>query len=330
MKENAGNVIDTKKLSVLRAGGPNSKSSMLASLGDHTYGTCQSDSGSDDSSSSDEEKVEEQDLPFLMFQATLSESSHSDTLGSVKRIDEFSFGMQEMFMQIETDFINNIVMSFYSRLLDILNLQEDEKLATEEAFDSSKLMKRREYCETVDATGGVKIDERSVGNKISFGIIHIATIKVGLTISLEPKKFSFDITNPTSGYGLMSLLYPILQNLASIDSSIMLPELGISEGHYSETALWSLIIARYRSHLVLQVLKLLGSSNMLGNPAKLLTNVGQSVIELGREPIEGMRQGPEEFLQGVGSGVQGVVRGVVGGSFDSVATISGSLYSILK
>jgi hypothetical protein len=35
-------------------------------------------------------------------------------------------------------------------------------------------------------------------------------------------------------------------------------------------------------------------------------------------------------VQGLGTGVQAVVRGVVGGGFQSVSSIAGSLYSVVK
>ena len=62
----------------------------------------------------------------------------------------------------------------------------------------------------MDASKGVLIDETQVGNKISFGYIQIVSIVIGLTIRLEASKFSFDISNPNVGNGLMIFLYPFI------------------------------------------------------------------------------------------------------------------------
>jgi hypothetical protein len=43
-----------------------------------------------------------------------------------------------------------------------------------------------------------------------------------------------------------------------------------------------------------------------------------------------MMQGPQGFVKGIGTGMQGAVGGVIGGTFESVSHISGSLYSVLK
>ena len=78
------------------------------------------------------------------------------------------------------------------------------------------------------------------------------------------------------------------------------------------------------------MLKILGSSDLLGNPVGLLNKIGAGFVELSREPAVGMRQGTGGFLKGVGKGLGGLVKGVVGGTFDSLSALSGSLYSIIK
>lgn len=65
---------------------------------------------------------------------------------------------------------------------------------------------------------------------------------------------------------------------------------------------------------------------MLGNPVGLFNKIGVGFVELRREPAAGMREGVGGFLKGVGKGMAGVVKGVIGGTFESVGTMSGSLY----
>ena len=69
---------------------------------------------------------------------------------------------------------------------------------------------------------------------------------------------------------------------------------------------------------------------MLGNPVGLFSKIGVGFVELRREPAEGMRQGPGGFIKGVGKGLAGMVKGVVGGTFDSVGSLTGSLYAVIK
>lgn len=78
------------------------------------------------------------------------------------------------------------------------------------------------------------------------------------------------------------------------------------------------------------MLRILGSSELLGSPTQLVDKLAVGVWELARDPVQGIQLGPEEFLRGIGTGLQGVVKGVVGGVFQAVSRVTGSLYSITK
>jgi vacuolar protein sorting-associated protein 13A/C len=69
---------------------------------------------------------------------------------------------------------------------------------------------------------------------------------------------------------------------------------------------------------------------MLGNPVGLFNKIGVGFVELRREPSVGMREGTSGFLKGIGKGLGGVIKGVVGGTFDSIDSLSGTLYSLIK
>jgi hypothetical protein len=43
-----------------------------------------------------------------------------ETLGSVKRIEEMKLGMNEIFLQIETDFLDKMINSFLYPTLDAI------------------------------------------------------------------------------------------------------------------------------------------------------------------------------------------------------------------
>ena len=69
---------------------------------------------------------------------------------------------------------------------------------------------------------------------------------------------------------------------------------------------------------------------MIGNPVGMFNKMGVGFVELVREPAVGMRHGASGFFKGLGKGITGMVRGVVGGTFDSVSSLTGSLYSVIK
>lgn len=74
----------------------------------------------------------------------------------------------------------------------------------------------------------------------------------------------------------------------------------------------------------------MGSSNIIGNPVGFANKAGAAFYELVREPIMGLQQSPEAFLQGMTTGMQGVVSGVIGGGFENLGIMTGSMYTVIK
>lgn len=170
-------------------------------------------------------------------------------------------------------------------------------------------------------------------DKISFGIIMLGTIKANVTVKLERKLFNFsqlDTSNPRT-YNNLTRLNPFVRSFGSIqDANIQLNELVWLEGFFSQTRLVANLRSHYNDQGRRQILKVVGSSNMLGNPVGMFNKIGVGFIELRREPRIGMRQGTAGFVKGVGRGLGGMVKGVVGGSFDSLSSFQGSLYAVIQ
>ena len=87
---------------------------------------------------------------------------------------------------------------------------------------------------------------------------------------------------------------------------------------------------KYVRHSIMQMYRIIGSSDLIGNPIGLVDKLGSGVFEFFNEPRKGMLKGPAEFVGGMGKGVTALVTNVVSGSFNSVSKITGSLYGIAK
>ena len=87
---------------------------------------------------------------------------------------------------------------------------------------------------------------------------------------------------------------------------------------------------QYTSQGILQFYKLLGSSDLLGNPLGLIDKLGTGVFEFFSQPIKGLMKSPQDFAQGVGKGVKSLVSGVITGSVGSVSKVTGSLYTLMR
>ena len=167
-------------------------------------------------------------------------------------------------------------------------------------------------------------------DKISFGCIQICSFRIQLTFKLQKRAFDFDISNSDQAASISSIS-PLLTNFASIqDARLSFNEIVILEGFFSQEILVQNIKTHYITEGTKMALKLVGSSDMFGNPVGLFSKIGLGFVELQRDPSAGMKQGTYGFVKGIGKGLQGVVKGVVGGTFDSLDTLSGSMYSVIK
>jgi hypothetical protein len=65
----------------------------------------------------------------------------------------------------------------------------------------------------------------------------------------------------------------------------------------------SQITKNYTQQAFSQFYKLLGSSDIIGNPVGLVDKLGTGVFEFVSEPTKGLLKGPDEFIGGIGKGV---------------------------
>ena len=72
---------------------------------------------------------------------------------------------------------------------------------------------------------------------------------------------------------------------------------------------------------------ILGSSDLIGNPVKLLEGIGTGFYELVNEPRKGFIHGPLQFGKGIAKGIGKLLSGIIGGTFGVVESITGTLYS---
>jgi vacuolar protein sorting-associated protein 13A/C len=124
---------------------------------------------------------------------------------------------------------------------------------------------------------------------------------------------------------------PFIQSAGTLqDLTLSMNELLLVESFCTSTQLQSTLVTHYKHEATRQVFRIIGSSNLLGNPAGLMDKLSLGVYEMTRDPVIGMQQGPRGFVQGVGKGVQGLVKGVFGGGFSSLSNIAGSMYAVAQ
>ena len=113
-------------------------------------------------------------------------------------------------------------------------------------------------------------------------------------------------------------------------SPLSFKEIVIQNSYQNQyTLLWALIY-NFSKQGLHQFYRILGASEILGNPIGLLDKLGTGVFEFFSEPAKGLLLNPKAFARGVRKGTKSLVSNVISGGLGTVANITGSLYHIVS
>jgi vacuolar protein sorting-associated protein 13A/C len=91
------------------------------------------------------------------------------------------------------------------------------------------------------------------------------------------------------------------------------------------------LISLYKQHLLdqakINVMRLLGSFDILGNPTNLFGNVGDGVVQFFEKPVEGFKKGPISGIKGIASGSTALLKNTAAGTLNAISKFTGSLAS---
>jgi vacuolar protein sorting-associated protein 13A/C len=85
------------------------------------------------------------------------------------------------------------------------------------------------------------------------------------------------------------------------------------------------LIEHYKTNLRRNTIKVLGSSDMIGNPVAFVAALGLGAKEFFYEPKEGFMKGPLKGGIGIVKGTSSLVKHTLGGAVGSVGKITNSL-----
>ena len=85
------------------------------------------------------------------------------------------------------------------------------------------------------------------------------------------------------------------------------------------------IIYQYIQSGKWQLLKIIGSIDILGNPVGLFSGIGTGIVDLFNKPIKGFVKGPLEGGKGMIDGAGSLAKKTFAGTLNSVGKITGSL-----
>jgi len=169
-----------------------------------------------------------------------------------------------------------------------------------------------------------KSDESGIYN---IGQLTLSGIKINLTLRIDISSLEISLVPAF----VTKLLGTVGNAIARItDSPLCFKELRITNVYNNMGYILAFITGKYKSQGILQIYKIIGSSDLIGNPVGLVGKIGTGFVELFNEPRKGFVNGPIHFGTGVAKGVNSLVSNVVGGGLDVVGKITGTLYSATK
>jgi len=169
-----------------------------------------------------------------------------------------------------------------------------------------------------------------VSAKAYFEFVNINSMKVILSFRSAKSKSSIKV-DPREAFGIVNVISSVGGAFITItDSPLRFSSVIVLNSFQTFDALSWTITKNYIRQGALQFYKVIGSSDLIGNPMGLIDKLGTGVFEFFNEPRKGLLKGPKQFATGVGKGVKSLVSGIISGGFGSVSRITGSLYSVVR
>ena len=125
---------------------------------------------------------------------------------------------------------------------------------------------------------------------------------------------------------LGSLLSDVGLSFTSVDaSSISLKGYYVTNIYESKNVLISRLLKHYKTQAILELYKMLGSFEILGNPAKFIDSLGVGMKQMFQEPVEALMHSPKQFATKLVKGPVGMARSTFNAVFYSFGKFTGSL-----
>ena len=142
--------------------------------------------------------------------------------------------------------------------------------------------------------------------------------------------FSFDTLGQNkffkNYFSFNPMINYLLSSISNIDkSNINLNGSNMKNIYGNIKEITKIIITNYKQNFLIQIMKSLGSIDLIGNPRNLFRHIGTGVEDFFTKPINGIIKGPLEGMQGVFDGGYSLFTHTVGGTFSTAGQISSNI-----
>ena len=265
-----------------------------------------------------ENNGDEENIDFISL--SIAKQSNVNIAKEIKNVKypKIDLCMQEMNIKIDQTIIMNLLnlIKSYTSKLDYLQAAPSNK---NDKFEEEENLKKEIKIPTEELR-----KETKNSNKILINYLFLSAMKINLSFRLDLSSINYNIP-------IISRIIGSLGSFVRISESPLKFNERIIENIYMRTnEITNTIMKSYINESIFQIYKILGSSDLIGNPVQLIEKIGTGFFEFVNEPRKGLLKGPTQFTKGLARGFAGLLNGIVGGAFDSVSKISGTLYSFVQ
>ena len=266
--------------------------------------------------SSEENKNIKKRTPFISFLVSRQFKKYLKTMEESTIYRQIDLIIQEFNCKIEQFTLTNL-LNIINEFMELLDYSK--KIEEESTKEDIKLLNEK----TSDRINN-SIKKKNNSSKVLINYLFLSSMKIHLTIRLNLSELY------TTGFAklIIRVLGSIGNSFASFtDIPLIFTEKGFENIYISLSDMLWIIFKDYKRRGTKQILTIIGSSDLIGNPVKLLEGIGTGFYELVNEPRKGFIHGPLQFGKGIAKGIGKLLSGIIGGTFGVVQSISGTLYS---
>ena len=256
-------------------------------------------------------------IPFMAGYVTTKTTKNLISNEELTSYDVIKVFLQKFEMKIEQNELINL-LKMYEEFMKLFDYYTINNQITGQEKDKEPLL---DIELPIPIRKLMKENQNSIRQLINY--LYLSQLKMELTIRLDAKPIEFKI--PLIIDKILGSIFNALGRISNCP--LKFNEQIIEKVYMSWYDLSWKIINPYITQGIVQIYKILGSLDIIGNPVNLINNITEGVYDFVLEPGQGIKK--KNVGLGIGGGIaKGVgslVSGVVGGAFDSLQRISTTL-----
>ena len=257
-------------------------------------------------------------VPFLSMLVTRQTSKNDKKSESISFYKQIDLIIQEFNIKVE-QYVLTCLLELFNEIMGFLDY-------------STKLDDKKKEKEKIEPILETKLDvplekllkENEDLERMTINILILGCLKFNITIRLDLGQLNI-ASLPKS---IRRVIGSVGNSLARItDGKLNFSEKIFTNIYKNATDIMWELIKHYSSQGIKKIYKILGSTDIIGNPVNFIEGLGTGFFDLVNEPRKGFLLGPKQFGKGILKGLGGLLSGIIGGAAGVIQRFSGTFYS---